>query len=209
MGIPESSADTMTAKDSHGCDAAPVGDHIGWFDWQETYREWVRDAPHKAVIVEVGVAFGKSIAFLANEAIAQGRTDLVIVGVDPWVPEDWVERDYGHILKEHGGFYEAFLAFMTQHAPKALQRIVLIKQPSVDAAAYVTAIGWKPWAVYVDGDHSEEAVAKDIAAWQSRIESGGVLAGHDFGNFGVEPAVRRAFGNDFELRGSTWLRRQL
>lgn len=203
ISTPESSADVKTDSDS-----PPSGDHTGWFDWQETYREWVRTAPPKAIIVEVGVAFGKSIAFLANEAIAQNRPDLVIVGVDPWIPEDWVLRDCKQLLDDHGGFYEAFVASMTKFAPKALHRIALLKRRSVDAAAYMAEIDWRPWAVYIDGDHSEEAVSNDIAAWLPLVQDGGVIAGHDFGGFGVEPAVRRAFGHNIELRGSTWLRRK-
>merc|ERR1712060_898593 len=33
---------------------------------------------------------------------------------------------------------------------------------------------------FLDGDHSEEALAADIRAWAPKVKSGGVLAGHDY-----------------------------
>ena len=49
--------------------------------------------------------------------------------------------------------------------------------------------------VYLDGDHTYEAVSADIAAWWPKIKQGGILSGHDYCNvnpakhFGVIPAV--------------------
>jgi len=56
--------------------------------------------------------------------------------------------------------------------------------------------------VYIDADHTEDAVYKDLNAWWSKVRPGGVLAGHDYcemelkypsGNvvFGVIPAVNK------------------
>lgn len=44
--------------------------------------------------------------------------------------------------------------------------------------------------VYIDGDHSYEAVRFDVAHWWNKIKVGGVLAGHDFGKHGVTAAVQ-------------------
>lgn len=54
--------------------------------------------------------------------------------------------------------------------------------------------------VYIDADHTEDAVYKDLQAWWSKVRPGGVLAGHDYVEmilkypsgdvvFGVIPAV--------------------
>lgn len=51
--------------------------------------------------------------------------------------------------------------------------------------------------VYIDGDHSEEGVAADIAAWFPLVVPGGYICGHDYGEPawpGVKRAVDRAFG---------------
>ncbi len=51
--------------------------------------------------------------------------------------------------------------------------------------------------VYIDADHSYEAVKADIEAWWPKVRMGGVLAGHDYtkphqvnqAHFGVIQAV--------------------
>ena len=46
--------------------------------------------------------------------------------------------------------------------------------------------------VFIDGDHSYEGVARDIAAWLPKVKPGGWLMGHDYGNKpdgGVKRAV--------------------
>lgn len=68
--------------------------------------------------------------------------------------------------------------------------------------------------VFIDGDHSYEAVRHDIATWWPKIRSGGVLAGHDHGHprnarglFGVDRAVNEFChdtGLTFETTGSCW-----
>lgn len=57
--------------------------------------------------------------------------------------------------------------------------------------------------IYLDADHSYEAVKRDLQAWYPKLISGGVIAGHDylmdgnwtgdygiFGDFGVTKAVK-------------------
>ena len=53
--------------------------------------------------------------------------------------------------------------------------------------------------VYIDADHTEEAVYADLLAWYPKVRAGGVLSGHDYCEctlgcgvkFGVIPAVNR------------------
>lgn len=58
--------------------------------------------------------------------------------------------------------------------------------------------------VYIDADHSYEAVKADILNWTPKIKSGGLLSGHDFlipknnpryESFGVKQAVEELFDN--------------
>jgi SAM-dependent methyltransferase len=50
--------------------------------------------------------------------------------------------------------------------------------------------------IYIDADHSYEAVKNDINIWYDKLKDGGILAGHDYvngllpeGEFGVKQAV--------------------
>lgn len=62
--------------------------------------------------------------------------------------------------------------------------------------------------VFVDADHSYEAVIDDIACWQPKVRSGGWLGGHDYHarKFpGVVKAVNQVFqGQHHELPGTIW-----
>ncbi len=52
--------------------------------------------------------------------------------------------------------------------------------------------------VFIDADHSEEWVLRDLAAWLPKVRAGGVIAGHDYGaphHPGVKRAVDRVFAN--------------
>jgi len=61
--------------------------------------------------------------------------------------------------------------------------------------------------VFIDADHSYEAVQSDIANWRPIIRTGGWLLGHDYNAKwpGVVSAVDRAFGSRVRVfPGSIW-----
>ena len=54
--------------------------------------------------------------------------------------------------------------------------------------------------VYIDSDHSYDAVYTDIITWRSKIRSGGILCGHDYNELhrGVLEAVGRFTSYDMK-----------
>lgn len=61
--------------------------------------------------------------------------------------------------------------------------------------------------VFIDGDHSREGCAADIAAYRQLVRDGGVIAGHDYAEKhpGVIAAVDEAFGASAQRApGSIW-----
>lgn len=50
--------------------------------------------------------------------------------------------------------------------------------------------------IFVDADHSQAGVQKDLAAWAPKIKRGGVIAGHDYGSR-RHPGVKRAVDDFF------------
>ena len=73
-------------------------------------------------------------------------------------------------------------------------RTVVVTQPSLGAAAWVAPGSLD--LVFLDGDHTYDAVKEDIAAWLPKVRRGGVLAGHDYSLhcFGVIQAVHELSG---------------
>lgn len=53
-----------------------------------------------------------------------------------------------------------------------------IEQPSIKAAKRFSNESLD--LVYIDANHSEEAVTQDIKIWYSKVKMGGILCGHDY-----------------------------
>jgi cephalosporin hydroxylase len=193
----------------------------GWSGFLDTYDEMVRTCPQDGVLVEVGVAFGRSLAYLARCVLDAGPhwRKVKVYGVDPWyddwwhVPEQYpphLERptwggEHAQFGRDFGGPFSAFVHCMLLNAPEEFERINVLRCKSSDAAKIVG----RCHGVMIDADHNYEAVAQDIALWRPHMMPGGILAGDDWseGEFpGVCRAVREAFGEGkFETRGTTWL----
>lgn len=52
--------------------------------------------------------------------------------------------------------------------------------------------------VFIDGDHSYDAVMEDIENWIDKVREGGIICGHDFGN-PYHPDVERAVRDYFRI----------
>lgn len=160
----------------------------GWFDFDSLYRRAVAEAPPHSLLIEIGVYHGKSLRYLAHAAKASGKP-LTVIGVD-----------WGRGSAEHGDHADALPAgnlagvqLRTLLSAGVADDTILLIAPSHLAAS---VIGDKrAWMVFLDGDHSEEGVADDIARWRPKVMPGGILAGHDYFTFpGVRNAVHAAFG---------------
>jgi hypothetical protein len=90
-------------------------------------------------------------------------------------------------------------------------RRVVVHSDSLEAAKHVEDNSFD--FVFIDADHSYEAVRDDIAAWAPKVKPGGWLCGHDHGKgvvscLGVDKAVHQFIeGTDMTLnlgRDYTW-----
>ena len=111
-------------------------------------------------MIEVGVRDGRTTFYLLDHV-----ADLCITGIDIRISQFYttaVAEKYGARLRAIQGY-----SFdVADHIPDS----------SVDL-------------VFIDADHSYEAVRKDIVKFAPKLRSGGILCGHDIDYPGVNRAV--------------------
>jgi predicted O-methyltransferase YrrM len=122
---------------------------------------------------EIGVSQGTFSLFILQNTTVEHH-----VCVDPWEPNPQLTRKWEESLA------------LTKNRLK-----LFLDQGRCDLDR-----AWSPAAasdyedeyfdfIYIDGDHTYEAVRDDAAAWWEKLKSGGVIAGHDYGWEGVKRAV--------------------
>lgn len=156
----------------------------GWFNYRDLYIRLAKEAPEGSTFVEVGVWCGRSLGFMAScvEFLDKKLKIYAYDSFDPlyalgppkpnWYSGDWIDNVRG---------------IVGETAPHA---DVTITQSDSVAAASLHEDG-SVYTAFIDGDHTEAQVTKDLQAWLPKMAKGGTLSGHDI-NFG---GVRKALNN--------------
>lgn len=111
-------------------------------------------------MAEIGCYRGVSTAVFATFA-------KTVHAVDPWA--FYPELPYGMILAAEPLFDEV----CGEHS-----NIIKHKGRSVDVAKEFNDETLD--MIYIDGDHSPEAVRLDFDSWIPKVKRGGIIAGHDY-----------------------------
>jgi predicted O-methyltransferase YrrM len=134
-------------------------DISGWMD--EVELTWLaQQAETHTRIIEIGSYLGRSCRALCDNT--QGQ----VTAVDTWGVE---HPAYGDIT----GLFAKFQENMID-----CENLRVIKMMSLDAAKELAGETFD--MVFIDADHSYEAVKADIEAWMPLVISGGLLCGHDY-----------------------------
>ena len=140
------------------------------------FGQWCNDEGLLGFGVEVGVNQGDN----AMDILRRWNGCRLYL-VDPWAPQS------SSVYKED---QERFFNYT-----KAYQHclsLALLHSPRVDLLRLLShqAVGLFPDRsldfVYIDANHSYEAVMQDLNLWYPKVSRGGVIAGHDYYNK-VEP----------------------
>lgn len=189
-------------------DSLPEEDRAMFAD----YRGWCDCLP--AVLAE-RLAFSRGISHLESRALPlrfvevgvhKGETSRLLLSyfpnaslhmVDPW--GDLRDEEY-RLSGDSCAFLSddeqaACLLHAMGRTAFAEERRTIVRQTSLEAAGLFAECSVD--AVFLDADHTYEAVRDDLVAWSPKIASKGVLCGHDFGHprdrrgsWGVGRAVR-------------------
>ena len=109
---------------------------------------------------EIGVNYGSFSRRMLNRI-----PGLNLLSIDPWLISDF-KRDT-KIARETA------IRRLSKY-PKC----TIIEQTSMRAACDVTENSLD--FVYIDGDHSFDAVVCDLVEWTKRVRPGGIVSGHDY-----------------------------
>ena len=137
-----------------------------------------------AHVVEIGLQFGRTSSLVAQ---ASKMRSLIHYGVDPFIDPPEAKSAWCDLMERIG--HPCILAEMRSDDPRLLE----------------TPFPERINLALIDGDHSEAAVANDIALLAPRIVPGGHLLFHDYGvNLpNVYPAVRPEFVRAMMMPQST------
>jgi predicted O-methyltransferase YrrM len=123
--------------------------------------------------VELGVNTGHT-----SRVLLESFPELHLAMVDPWLecPE---ARNKA-----------------TSNVEQYIDRTQIIQLPSRSAVS--DALGRGLDFVFIDADHSYNAVKYDISVWRKAVRRGGLLCGHDYGDRNLFPGVEKAVRESFE-----------
>ena len=183
-------------------------------------HEWFNGKRGELTGVEVGVHRGETSAVLLRSF-----PRLHLFMVDPW---DTYPSNHPYYRSGDGcsrltqAEQMANLRAAKVGTDFALERRTIIPKTSLEAAKQFSGLADRLEGkfdgrfdfVFIDGDHTFDAVRADIAAWWPLVNDGGLLCGHDIdhprdvrGIWGVRRAVEEhaaATGLAFEVSGSCW-----
>lgn len=125
------------------------------------------------VCAEIGVCHGEN----AEEILRNDPSKLFLF--DPWYaaqPQGLSDLEWGHYQAAYGGPAAQFEYVRGRFS--AHSAVEIVRAESLDAATQFPDSYFD--FVYIDGNHSEAAVAADLRAWWPLVKQGGWLCGHDF-----------------------------
>ncbi len=147
----------------------------GWFTAGDiaAYQALASELPNKGVVVEIGVWQGRSLCSVASQI---KEKNLTVYAVDTFEGTPGVQVVHNAEGKLQQIFEENLEHFNIR------PHVTILRNTSEVAAQSFTEFAD---LIFIDGEHSEEQVIKDIQSWLPRLAPDGVLAGHDYSFVGT------------------------
>ena len=134
---------------------------------------------HFTILCEVGVRFGENL----HTMLKANPTEMI--AVDLWRDDNKSRNDQGYSQADLDAQFRSI-----QELQKEFPAIRIIRDLSTEAAKQFPDGHFD--YVYLDADHTYEAVRDDIKAWFPKVKQYGILAGHDYIRVNGFPGVNRA-----------------
>lgn len=145
------------------------------FDYSGLLDELLAKLPPSPLVVELGTYLGCSTVYMA-EALSKSGGPFTLYTVDMF-------EKYG----KHQKFFPVTLDNFKQCGARDQIRVLSCR--SWEAAGFFN--DKEVDFVWVDASHEFVGARADLDAWWAKIKPGGILAGHDYSEPGVQLAVDR------------------
>ncbi len=145
----------------------------GWFSYDYLYRDAVERADDNSLFVEIGSFKGRSTAFMCVEIVNSGK-QIKFDCIDP----QQLLSHYAESAKDQPEVFEGYNSTEFHERLEKVKGIYNLIQETSDVAVnrYLDkSIDF----LMIDGDHSYEAVKRDILNFLPKMKVGGVITGDD------------------------------
>ncbi len=152
------------------------------------YKYLIMACPEDATVVEIGSWLGKSSSFFADNK----KPNQKLICVDTWRGST-DELKGNHTLATKADVYEIFKKNMGDREYTPIQKpskeaSLMFKDKSLDA-------------VFIDAQHTYEAVKEDLECWLPKIKDTGYICGHDVQHQPVQQALNEVLKDRWKLSG--------
>lgn len=131
-------------------------------------------------VIQVGCWYGKSTICIAKAIPAEGK----IYAIDSWI---------GYPAEIYRDTFHAFERFVSNVTHEGVEhKIVPIRMTSLQANRLLRKSVNSVDMIYLDADHSYDAVLADLKAWSPYLKSGGIFCGNAYSKNGETAAILRA-----------------
>jgi len=135
-------------------------------------RWLAREAKKHRVVIEVGSWRGRSTRALGDNTLG------VVYAVDHFNGSEGEQGWHSDARLNDGDF--AFIDFCNNNFDLIQSgRIIPLRGTSMNMAQLLKKHGVKADMIFIDADHSYEAVKRDVETWQELLTDDGLLCGHD------------------------------
>ena len=132
-----------------------------------------------SVCAEIGVWKGELSSLILNQQPVKLHL------IDPWKTQDYIDRCYSIEQEEMDKIYEN-----VSNEFGKLSNVEIHREFSTNVSFSMQYFDW----VYIDADHSYDAVKKDLEFYYPLMKKGGYLCGDDYGLWINRP--KKGFGSD-------------
>lgn len=158
-------------------------------------------------MIEIGSYMGESTLMFASSGLFNQ-----IYAIDPFVIDEEFSNDTLRKDKKYTGYDSFDISIFVEKEFKTNTRyfdnITLVKEYSFNCAD--SFVNNTVDFIYLDGEHTYEALKQDLELFLPKLKVGGVISGHDYYPErwpGAVKAVNETLGNpDFVFNDTSWIK---